>query len=103
MAVMDGEEFLADAVTGLAVKLLDMQQGFLIAIVVFNRPSTGVEEDNVAEQGLKGLPTELGSGFAHRAAVNAFGLRPQAATTSMSKQIADFGIDALVFAAGNKG
>lgn len=38
-----GEEFLADAVWSLAVKLLDLKHHFLTSIVVFNRPAPKIE------------------------------------------------------------
>ena len=42
----DGEEFLTDAVGGVAMKLLDMLEGFLVPIVGFHRPATPVQSDD---------------------------------------------------------
>ena len=42
----DGEEFLPDAVGGVAMKLLDMLEGFLVSVVGFDCPATPVQGDN---------------------------------------------------------
>src|SRR5262249_888831 len=42
----DGEEFLTDAVGGVAMKLLDMLESFLIPVMGFHRPAPPVQGDN---------------------------------------------------------
>jgi hypothetical protein len=44
----DGKELLTDPMRGMAMKLFDMLEGFLIAVVVFHGPAAPVQGDERA-------------------------------------------------------
>jgi hypothetical protein len=71
--------------------------------VLFGRrpPRIGQPDRSVVPLFKRG-PRQLRSGFGHGAAVDGFGLGPQAAATGVAKEGAGFAVHALAFAAGGQ-